>query len=461
MINNSNNRNPGANLAAGIAALHMLWQEWLYSMGALTLVVILSFTVSKLWVPVLVLVLAWLLDTFVTRGRTAHLLRCIRIAGITARALVASAAIMAVCIAVSKSTWLNSMIGGAPANEDWPYISGLIIFPATLVLAIITIIKQYRNRDSHSCTTRMGYSEFDTSTGRLIHKESVYQLRLLAVVCLLLSVVNWIYYFVAYSNVSINGSDRYFYLVVPCIVFIMSLFYTGTRYHDLIGRLRQEAADRAQNAENLTELRFLILWEDELLLHTDAEKIPDLSIDWSDTGAPFTFDTPAVARIPYTDSVDDKDALQEFVRMSGYAGNAILKPIYRHVIVDGHRNVFHYAVILPDDSHFFSDTWKYRSDVWVTLDVVNRLLHNGFLAHPLAAEIHRIFTVTMAWKTYHRDGKRRYPIKNYYPTFRLRDFKDWDVDYEDPVWIDVATHNEDRPFYRLNRLLRRITRKAR
>ena len=61
----------------------------------------------------------------------------------------------------------------------------------------------------------------------------------------------------------------------------------------------------------------------------------------------------------------------------------------------------------------------------------------------------------MAWKTYDRDGRRLYPIKNYRPTFRFRDFKTWDVDYNDLHWLDVATNNEDKPFYRLRRFWRK------
>ena len=86
---------------------------------------------------------------------------------------------------------------------------------------------------------------------------------------------------------------------------------------------------------------------------------------------------------------------------------------------------------------------------------LERLLNGDSLAPLMAAEIHRLYTVTMAWKTYDRLGRRLYKIKNYRPTFRLRDIQNWDVDFNDSQWLRVAVNNQDRPFYSLKRFWRR------
>ena len=78
------------------------------------------------------------------------------------------------------------------------------------------------------------------------------------------------------------------------------------------------------------------------------------------------------------------------------------------------------------------------------------------LSPMLANELVRIHTITMAWKTYDRRGHRLYPIKNYKPIFRLRDFKEWDVDFNDPVWLQISVENEDRPFFRVRRVWRKF-----
>ena len=113
--------------------------------------------------------------------------------------------------------------------------------------------------------------------------------------------------------------------------------------------------------------------------------------------------------------------------------------------------VIHYAAFVDKDSTGVLE------GKWTSLDEIDRLMRRSRLSADMCDEVYRIFTVTMAWKTYSREGKRLYPIKHYRPTFRLRDFRDWAVDYEDPVWLDVASNNEDRPFYRTRRLWRRLT----
>ena len=61
----------------------------------------------------------------------------------------------------------------------------------------------------------------------------------------------------------------------------------------------------------------------------------------------------------------------------------------------------------------------------------------------------------MAWKTYNRKGYRLYNIKNYKPTFRIRDIKDWDVDYNDIRWIFISENNEDCYFFKLRNFFNR------
>ena len=63
----------------------------------------------------------------------------------------------------------------------------------------------------------------------------------------------------------------------------------------------------------------------------------------------------------------------------------------------------------------------------------------------------------MAWKTYDRNGRRLYPIRHYRPTFRLRDLREWTVDYDDQSWFDIAQNNEDRRFFRLRNFWNNIT----
>ena len=75
----------------------------------------------------------------------------------------------------------------------------------------------------------------------------------------------------------------------------------------------------------------------------------------------------------------------------------------------------------------------------------------GALSPLLSTEINRLYTVAMMWKTYDREGRRLYRIKNYRPMFRINGIQDWDVDFNDPHWLYIARNNEDKPFFRLRK----------
>ena len=98
-----------------------------------------------------------------------------------------------------------------------------------------------------------------------------------------------------------------------------------------------------------------------------------------------------------------------------------------------------------------------QDDKWFDAYMIDAAMAKGIIAAPLANELFRIHTITMAWKTYDRRGKRLYPIRHYRPTFRLGDLRGWKVDYDDTDWLAVAYNNEDRRFYHMRRFWNRMT----
>ncbi|MDE6526139.1 MAG: hypothetical protein K2L75_02695, partial [Muribaculaceae bacterium] len=113
----------------------------------------------------------------------------------------------------------------------------------------------------------------------------------------------------------------------------------------------------------------------------------------------------------------------------------------------------HYAAFVPSEE----SVADLASDQWFNAYMLDTALAANALSPLLANELYRIHTITMAWKTYDRQGKRLYPIKHYRPTFHLGDMRHWAVDYDDASWFDVAHNNEDRAFFRLRRLWMRMT----
>ncbi|MDE6491488.1 MAG: hypothetical protein K2L49_10060, partial [Muribaculaceae bacterium] len=197
-----------------------------------------------------------------------------------------------------------------------------------------------------------------------------------------------------------------------------------------------------------TLVRFLLMWGDYIYLRDpDA----DDSDDRAGGVEVARVDTPASMFVPHRLSMSDHEARNYLASMSGLKDPHV-RFMYTSPNFNADCNIFHYACFV-DSAEAMAESSL--SGSWFTLDQLKRLDGSGRLSPYLSSEIARLYRVAMAWKTYDRDGRRLYAIKNYRPTFRLRDFKNWDVDIDDPVWLFVSDNNEDRPFFRLKRLWRR------
>lgn len=428
-----------------IKGVYTLWREWLLAFGAIMLTVVLDVIISNKILPLFVLALAWLLKSYNFPLRERRLLACVRVTSLTASALVWTAIVMIVSLAVCFTPLLNNLFPPDTLNPEIPYVASLIVFPVTTVVMAVASVNEGNSRYCRECKMRFGFSPEDSFAGSIFHSEATFQIRLMMWLSLVLSVACGIYYFGFYSNANYNGADKYFFIYVPLTLYVASLLYTGARCHSLISTLRVTSEHGVGSA---TTLRYLIVHGDKVLLQTGEPDSADAYV---------LADTPAITTVAYTGTVDDKAAADNFARLAGIGVSEFrLRPLYNNLTVDGQSNVFHYGVILDADKPLPGNFALHGE--WVTLDQIGRLWNFHGITGTLAAEINRILTVTMAWKTYDENGYRRYPIKNYRPTFRLRDFPEWTVDYQDPVWLSVASNNQDQPMFHIRRFLRKITR---
>jgi hypothetical protein len=85
------------------------------------------------------------------------------------------------------------------------------------------------------------------------------------------------------------------------------------------------------------------------------------------------------------------------------------------------------------------------------LSKIKELIADNKVSEIFKSEIERIYKMSMAWKTYDIKGEKIYNIRNYKPTFRVCDIKDWDVDYNDISWLFVSGNNADRPFFKIRK----------
>lgn len=417
-----------------------LWLNWTLAMLSVALVLALPLFMSKAWLPLPVVVVSYALLVYSRReqNRAADTPGCVLTLRVGLLTLFWSALIMEIINVLYAHKLLDDLIDWSRSNDDIPYVVGLILFPVLAINSLWQILRGNNTRFCRNCHARNGFYPGAGVVSTIYSRESRYQVLLILYMSTALAVVQWWYYLCYYINVNMNTPDRFFFNYMPIAVIILSLPFMWMRYANLIqiiGPLTHT------DGNTRCTLRVLVVSGDYALLAPD------------DKGN--RYDTPVRAELSKTELTGDKDISRIFARQYG-SDDYRLRHLYTSRTNDMRGEVVHYAAFVPDDADGQPIGGDLRGE-WLSLDQIDRLLKAARLTADLADELYRIFTITMTWKTYHRDGSRIYPIRHYRPTFRLRDMPSWDVDYADTSWFDVADNNQDRPFFRTRRLWRKIT----
>jgi hypothetical protein len=417
------------------ATIRGLWNNWALAFGSIALVMLCSLFMSKTILPMLLLAIAYaLMAKMKSDHARSKMGACYLMLWVMAITIFWSAIVMLVINLLHSKWFFGGLLTAEPFNPKHPYVCSLIIFPIALIVSIYFLTRGLKSKLCSNCQARFGYYVPSNPIATLYYREARYQLRMLLWLSLVLSVVDWTYYYLFYINVNFNKPDKFYFIVMPIAVYLLSLVYMSVRYMSMSDELLDDKSERGLRPM-MTVIRFLVLSGDRIFLSEGTDE---------------SIDTPAQLIIPRRDRMTADDASKKFNDISG-CDEFNTRYLYTDTGYLNGANVLHYAIFLPDDA---PGAGKLTGE-WCSIDKLDRWLKEGALTPLLAREIHRIYSVTMAWKTYDREGHRIYPIKNYQPTFRLRDFKKWDVDYNDIHWLDVATNNEDRPFFRLRRFWRK------
>lgn len=420
----------------GVAAM---WAEWAVCVGALAFAVSLSFFIPYMIIPGVVLIIAWQLAAYYNTPLRRTFVRCVRVAPIVSRSLIYSAVVMVFCLIYSHITPAEAN----KLNPDIPFITSLILYPITALVSLF-YYKRFTNRPCHYCKMAMGVSELNDIHSLMFYANARGQMALLCWLSAVTAIVDWAYYFFYYSNVSLSAADKYFFLVVPIIIYVLSLLYLKRQYNRLSDDLRRSAYENAIEDSTNNVIRYIIIRGNSILV---TEYIENKGV------ANMFLDTPAIVKMPASEQISDDTVRSGFEKISGET-DFILRPLYNTPKAAGKAMIYHYAVIMPDDEPL-PEGWHLGNN-WLTIQQLATAMKARVLSGDFSEEIYRVYTITMAWKTYDRRGFRRYPIKNYRPTFRFRDLKDWDVDYNDRHWLKVSGFNQDVPFFKIKRYLRNL-----
>lgn len=411
-----------------------LWVCWAIAFGAIALELLLPRLMSKLWLPLPILAIAYGELAYMRKYQENEEIGCPGILKVSVLTLFWSALVMIVIQILNSRYLLDNLIDWSNTNREIPFVTCLIVFPVCMLMCLWVMSHGYMQSRSTAYRAKGKLRVGNGVVASLFARENRYQVQLLFMLSLALSCVEWWYYFVYYFNVNMNTPDVFFFNWMPISLFVFSLFFMGSRYQNIasvIGPIVETQRERG------FLVRFLVFAEDRMLL----------SLNEFDR-----WDTPAVTHMGVLDVENEAKVRAAFENIWGN-DNFGIRYLYQTGINNLTPNVKHYAVFVEGE-HFIKDQ---TLESWFSLDQINRFINTARLSAELSDELFRIFTITMAWKTYDREGHRLYPIKHYRPTFRLRDLRTWDVDYGDLSWMSVAENNQDRPFFQTRRLWRKIT----
>lgn len=413
--------------------LRAMWTNWAISVGALSTPILAALILPKLWIAPVCVVAAYILISLRRAHWSSPISTASLIRGVTVRSLLITALAMFVIAVLCTDYLVPTVIHLDLYNHQIPFITCLILFPVTAVMCCLTLYTGLGTSASRRSLSSDGLYVGDSSAATMYYRECRYQVNVLLGLSILLAIIEYWYYFARYINTDMSRPDRFFFNYIPLAIYLISLIFMAGRYASLESAL-QALEDSMPGLKEGTAVRFLILHGNEVLLRRSEEG---------------TWDTPAQCVIERTRRITDDYARRLL------DGQQSLPPYTLRYLYTGEGfaegvNVIHYAAILPEDTEI-SNTGQGENDSWWGAYMLDIGLTTGTLAPALAAELYRIHTITMAWKTYDHEGKRLYPIRHYRPTFRLADLNRWTVDYDDSSWFDVATYNEDRRFWRLRR----------
>ena len=163
-----------------------LWRNWALAYGALTLPLLLSLWIPKVFISILTLAEAWFLISFVKSDNRRIIGRCTLIFRIVARILFVTSLIM-LCIVILCTDWLvPTVIHLEVYNTEIPFITSLIIFPVTVIFCVMWLVTGRGDSHCRECQRRYGAYAGDSIVATLYFREARYQIVIIARLCRIL-----------------------------------------------------------------------------------------------------------------------------------------------------------------------------------------------------------------------------------------------------------------------------------
>lgn len=354
-------------------------------------------------------------------------------------------------LAVSGVLWLGLSL------LHLPFVP-MVLFQAPFMALLIYLFERRNIQPPfcQQCIIKRGGIWERNLLGDYTRLEAYYIIRILLFGSLIVAVVAWALFLWGIDTQSRLG--RYFYFFFPaalCVALI--LFETIRRWLlEMTIHPSGKGLKLAMNGEEGMEhvfstIRIMVIAQEKIFL---VERKEEKAI-WSNNSG---LDIPI--HYTYIDSCfskEDEDQkahqiIQEIFRTESFN----LRHLNSVVTERSYRRACHYILFLSDKDIPKMERYPGR---WYTVEEIARLNREHRL-HPLFRECYaRLCTVVNAARTYRMNGERRYPIRGYKPAFTLRHLQELNIEFDDPIWLYVSRHNEDRLLGRIDLWSQKLLRK--
>lgn len=352
-------------------------------------------------------------------------------------------------LAVSGVLWLGL------ALLHLPFVP-MVLFQAPFMALLIYLFEQRNIQPPfcQQCVIKRGGIWERNLLGDYTRLEAYNIIRILLFGALIVAAVAWVLFLWGIDTQSRLG--RYFYLFFPtalCVALI--LFETVRRWllemaiHPSGKGLQVNSVNDKKNSFGV--IRIIAIGQEKLFL---IEHGKDELVLYASSG----LDIPLYYF--YTDYCWTQEEEQRrtfhFIQKELHIDTPNLKHLNSTIIEKTRHRVGHYILFLSDKDIPKMERYPGR---WYTVEEIARLNREHRL-HPLFRECYaRLCTVVNAARTYHMNGERRYPIRGYKPAFTLRHLQELNIEFDDPIWLYVSRHNEDRLLGRIDLWFQKLLRK--
>lgn len=428
--------------------LYKLWKNLTIGMVTVIMMITMSKLLPYFLSPVVSLVCAAGLYTFIYDNKVKHDTSCMVIPFGMLYALVGYS-FVTIFLNVLYA-WGFKKIAHEFVFFTNPFIPSLIMNPVCFLTFLYLAVMRKRLPMCHECRMKGSNILEHGSLRKLFNNEIHMQLNNLTVMFGLLTFIVWGYYLVFYVNININDRDWYVFTWVTTICFILDELYFAARYYNLYLDLKESneiiTQEELQDMTARTYLRYYVICDNHM--YVDTHVINPL------TPYKEVIDTPFVTKRTVNGiSVDEVKRIIK--KMTGVDG--VLRFFYgRKASELTNQSLLRYFYFLegkPEDYPELNTEGE-----WMDFDKIKYYYSNnpGKIADIMVTDTTRLATIILTEKTFDERGYRKSKIKFYNPSFNLHDVKKSDLDFQDDKWIQISLFNSDTPLYSIKKKWRDI-----